>query len=96
MILHQISQSPFQDSSLSRCLSRLGENDGVMLHGDGVYALMPGHDSFDILQGVTRVFALEVDVQARNVSPNMPHVQLLDYPEWVAQTLAFSHVQSWK
>lgn len=94
--LHVISHSPFGDNRLSSCLRLLGSNDGLLLCGDGVYALQPGSEPLKALQQANlgaRLFALEEDLQARGISSDAARV--IDYPAFVQLSLDHDKVNSW-
>ncbi|HSC83339.1 MAG TPA: sulfurtransferase complex subunit TusB [Pseudomonas sp.] len=95
--LHLLSHSPFTDSRLSSCLRLLGPQDALLLSGDAVYALQPGCAQLQALQLMPEsiaLFALEEDVQARNLS--LPtRAQALDYPAFVELCTRYAKVNSW-
>ncbi|MNJ06967.1 Protein TusB [compost metagenome] len=95
--LHVISHSPFGDNRLTSCLRLLGDQDGVLLCGDAVYALQPGSAPLATLQARNlqgRLFALEEDLQARGISAD-EGTRAIDYPAFVALSLDFDKVNSW-
>lgn len=87
--LHVLSHSPFTDGRLASCLRVLGAEDGVLLCGDAVYAL-----ASDLPLPPARLYALEEDLAARQVHSALP-VTAVDYPGFVALSLAYSKVNSW-
>lgn len=96
--LHMLSHSPFSDSRLDSCLHLLAPGDGLLLCGDAAYALLPGsaqRQALEHLPAEVGVFALEEDLQARAIGVVPERVQTLDYPAFVALTLAFTRVNSW-
>lgn len=96
--LHLLSHSPFTDSRLSSCLRLLGEQDGLLLSGDAVYALQPGtqvRQELEQLPASIGLFALADDVQARALNNLPERVQAIDYAAFVALSLAFAKVNSW-
>ncbi|MCW2272185.1 sulfurtransferase complex subunit TusB [Pseudomonas sp. JUb96] len=95
--LHVISHSPFGDNRLTSCLRLLGDQDGVLLCGDAVYALQPGSAPLATLQARNlqgRLLALEEDLQARGISAD-EGTRAIDYPAFVALSLDFDKVNSW-
>jgi tRNA 2-thiouridine synthesizing protein B len=98
MILHLIQTSAAADNALSTCLSLLQADDSVMLMGDGVNCLlMPAWQAQ--LQDIP-LFALIDDVSARGLSSFMPtkalpQLHLINYDEFVAQTLKHQKVITW-
>ena len=65
----------------------LGQDDAVLLCGDAVYAL----PSLELEQ---RLYALDEDVQARNLTAS-PSVHLIDYVQFVALCTEYDRVGSW-
>lgn len=93
--LHMLAHSPFGDGRFASCLRLLGPEDAVLLTGDAVHALQPGAATAQALYELQQpVFALEEDLQARNISPGNGAVSL-DYPGFVALTLQYAKVNSW-
>ena len=95
--LHVLSHSPFTDTRLASCLRLIGADDGILLCGDAVYALNPTTEHYTRLtQAVpqARLYALEEDLAARGQSAS-DHVQTLDYPGFVALSLAYDRVNTW-
>ncbi|ABE55090.1 DsrH like protein [Shewanella denitrificans OS217] len=98
MILHLIQTSASQDNALSTCLCLIQPSDSILLMGDAVNCLlMPTWQAQ--LKGMA-LFALEDDVTARGLSSlmpteNLPQLQLLNYDEFVAQTLSHQKVITW-
>jgi len=86
--LHVLSHSPFADNRLASCLRLLGKDDGLLLTGDAVYALL--NADLAHLQG--RVYALEEDVRARSIDAD---AQLVDYPGFVQLSIDFDKVNTW-
>lgn len=96
--LHLLSHSPFSDSRLSSCLHLLALGDGLLLCGDAVYALLPGsaqRQALELMPEGIALLALEEDLQARAIGELPTRLQTLDYPAFVACTLAYDRVNSW-
>lgn len=96
--LHLLSHSPFSDTRLSSCLRLLGQQDGILLSGDAVYALQPGtqpRQALEQLPASVGLFALAEDIQARALSNLPSRVQAIDYDAFVGLSLAFAKVNSW-
>jgi tRNA 2-thiouridine synthesizing protein B len=95
--LHVLSHSPFTDSRLSTCLRLLGAADALLLCGDATYALAETSEPFKALQtlaGNRQLFALEEDVQARNLS--VPAwARVIDYPGFVDLSIRYDKVNTW-
>lgn len=93
-----LSHSPFSDSRLASCLHLLASGDGLLLCGDAVYALLDRsaqRRALDLMPTSVTLFALEEDLQARGMDALPTRAQVLDYPAFVACTLAFDKVNSW-
>ena len=86
--LHVLSHSPFTDNRLASCLRLLGAEDGVLLTGDAVYALL----NDDLAYLGSWLFALEEDVRARAISTQ---AQVVDYPGFVQLSIDFDKVNTW-
>ncbi|WP_407309806.1 sulfurtransferase complex subunit TusB [Pseudomonas sp. nanlin1] len=92
--LHILSHSPFSDARLDSCLRLLGDADGLLLTGDAVYGLLPNSEAAAKLHAVGQLYALSEDLQARAISPDA-RVQVVNYPGFVALSLAYHKVNSW-
>ncbi|MGE7991507.1 sulfurtransferase complex subunit TusB [Pseudomonas sp. NPDC089554] len=94
--LHVISHSPFGDERLASCLRLLGQDDGLLLCGDAVYALRAGSEPCNKLLAANlegRLYALDEDLQARAL--NGEPAQAVDYPAFVELSLRFDKVNTW-
>lgn len=95
--LHILSHSPFADSRLASCLRLLGAEDGLLLTGDAVYALLPDTTALQALQlmpASVALHALEEDLVARGMQPP-ERVQVADYPGFVELCTRYAKVNSW-
>ena len=97
--LHILSRSPFSDSQLGSCLRLLGPEDGLLLTGDAVYALLPGSPPLKALEQMPcgiALHALAEDLEARSIQ-NLPMgLQVLDYPAFVELCCHYDKVNSWQ
>lgn len=102
MILHLIQTSASEDNALSTCLTLVQAADSILLMGDGVNCLLMSAWQAR-LQGI-KLFALKDDVTARGLAAFMPNqlptqalpmLQLINYDEFVAQTLRHQKVITW-
>ncbi|WP_054901626.1 sulfurtransferase complex subunit TusB [Pseudomonas sp. NBRC 111131] len=94
--LHVISHSPFGDDRLHSCLRLVGDEDGVLLCGDAVYALRDGSEPQRLLRDAglgQRLFALDEDLQARAITSEL--ATTVDYQAFVALSLHYDKVNSW-
>ena len=87
-ILHTVSKSPFEKSSLDTCLRIAVEGSSVLLIEDGVYAAMNGTslngklgDAGNRLQ----FFVLGPDLKARGLSEDkvLKGIEVVDYDGFV-------------
>jgi tRNA 2-thiouridine synthesizing protein B len=95
--LHVLSHSPFSDSRLNSCLRLVGEHDAILLCGDATYSLTPASAALQALEdrlGGLKLFALEEDMQARNIQAPAWTSQV-DYAGFVDLTIRFDKVNSW-
>lgn len=96
--LHVLSHSPFSDSRLSSCLRLLREGDGLLLCGDAVYALQPGtaqRAALELMPEGIALHALSEDLHARGLAQLPERLNALDYPGFVACSIAYDKVNSW-
>ena len=95
--LHILSHSPFADSRLASCLRLLGAEDGLLLTGDAVYALLPdttGLQALQLMPASVALHALEEDLAARGMQPP-ERLQVVDYPGFVELCTRYAKVNSW-
>ena len=76
----------FSTAGLDAARLRCGENDAILLIGDGVYA---AHNATDAM------FALEEDLTIRGVSPSAA-VTVVDYAGMVELTTEHHPLVSWR
>ncbi|MBB1270546.1 sulfurtransferase complex subunit TusB [Shewanella sp. SR44-3] len=98
MILHLIQTSATQDNALSTCLSLVRATDSILLMGDGVNCLLS--PAWQAQLQVCKLFALADDVTARGLTALipvgvLPQLTLINYDEFVAQTLSYQKVITW-
>lgn len=93
--LHVLSHSPFGDDRLSSCLRLIGAADALLLCGDAAYALQPGTEPFNALEGRNlKLYVLAEDTEARAVAvPDW--AQAIDYPAFVELSIHHDKVNSW-
>ncbi|MGL5391036.1 MAG: sulfurtransferase complex subunit TusB, partial [Shewanella sp.] len=90
MILHHIQISPGRDNALKLCLRYACKEDAIVLSGDGVNALLLRQWAMALAP--FKLMVLKDDVIARGLSERLAHICQIDYPEFVAQTLAYDKV----
>ena len=87
-ILHTVSKSPFEKSSLDTCLRIAVEGSSVLLIEDGVYAAMNGTSVNGKLGDAgnrIRFFVLGPDLKARGLSEDkvLKGIEVVDYDGFV-------------
>jgi tRNA 2-thiouridine synthesizing protein B len=94
--LHTVNKSPFERTSLQRCMDFALPGCAILLLEDGVYAARTGSDYAQQLKSLAdvRVFVLGPDAQARGVSVDAT-IGVVDYVGFVELAVEFSKVQSW-
>jgi tRNA 2-thiouridine synthesizing protein B len=97
--LHLVFRSPGESSALEQCLARAGADDAVLLLEDGVYgAVESAHGVFGRTGAPgPAVFVLVADLEARGLASSClaPTVRPIDYPGFVALTVAHNPFVSW-
>lgn len=98
MILHHIQTSATSDNALNTCLRYIQAADSILLADDAINALLYQHLRQQLMQ--YQVFVLQDDVQARGLqekidSLSQVQVTIIDYNEFVAQSLQHSKVITW-
>lgn len=98
MILHTINKSPFNHTALADCIGIIGDDDGLLLLEDGVYALAPGTAGAALLQQARErgigIYAIADDIVHRGIDSS-PIAEAVDYTKFVALTLEYATVHSW-
>lgn len=96
MILHTVNKSPFQQATLSQCLSLCDKEDGVILLEDGVYGALRVNPQAKQLSMV-QCFAIEADLQTRGLlaKPLIKQINLIDFDDFVTLSCQYSQVLSW-
>ena len=89
-MLHFISISPFQSSSLQECREIAQPGEVLVLLADAVYAALSDKTLFSGLQ----VFALSDHMAARGIAAPT-WITRIDYDQMVALTCQHHPVQTW-
>lgn len=90
MTLHIVTTSPFKSSALSDCLDVFGEDDALLLIGDGAYAVQAKPDA---LTNVTS-YVLSPDCEARGLAAQSLATPI-DYDEMVLLTVQYNPIKTW-
>ncbi|MEP1471743.1 MAG: sulfurtransferase complex subunit TusB [Halieaceae bacterium] len=96
MLLHTLNSTP-QSSATRDCCSLIGNQDAVILFGDGVYCALVGSNSSDALTASGAViYALAADVDAAGIATRLSdQVSIIDYAEFVAISEKYPRQMAW-
>jgi len=91
MILHVISKSPYEASTLSQCLLSTTHGDGILLMQDGVYGI--NHQS---IKNVPHpIYVIGDDLAARGLENNHAKIKSITYDEFVELCVQYESSISW-
>lgn len=93
MILHHIQTSPSNDNALRCCLKYIAKNDSIVLSADGVNAILLAQWAKALEP--FRLMLLNHDVKARGLETFTQNYQLIDYNDFVNQTLIHDKIITW-
>lgn len=89
--LHIVSCSPQSEHTLSNLRRLLGNDDGILLTGNGVYIALSPKAEME-----APLFALESDVRARGLLPHWPAaIPLLDHGDYVDLCVRYPKSLNW-
>jgi tRNA 2-thiouridine synthesizing protein B len=99
-VLHLVSRSPHESSSLALCLARAGEGDAVLLLEDAVYAALNDSAFAPQLQqacGKLALYVLTPDLVVRGIETEERIAGLMpvDYAGFVELSLRHTPILSW-
>jgi tRNA 2-thiouridine synthesizing protein B len=96
MLLHTLNRTP-QSPAARDCCILLGNNDSVILFGDGVYCALAGSNSADALNASgAAIYALAADVNAAGIAARLSEqVSIIDYAEFVAISEKYPRQMAW-
>jgi len=98
-MLHFITKSPFNDTSLQVCLEMCRKGDCVVLLEDAVYAIVSGTEIVNQLSRYSEtvtIYAMTADVKARGLSDQVvSDIALINYEMLVELTVSHHPIQSW-
>lgn len=100
-VLHLVNHTPHGNESLARCLASLGEDDGLLLIEDAVYAALNGVLSPEDLQVLvaanSQCFVLEPHLAARGLSGRRltDGFQCVDFADFVDLVASYDTSISW-
>lgn len=97
MRLHTVNKSPFSSPALTDCLSFCTSGNSIVLIEDGVYAAVRDTEAATaLLDSKLRVYAMNIDVEARGLQEKTPkHIELIDDLKLVELCCQHRSVQSW-
>jgi len=98
--LHTVNKSPFEKTSLDKCLQYAGGNSAVLLIEDGVYAAVKGTDVEPRIKTAldsVKVYVLGPDLNARGFSDGrvIEGISVVDYAGFVDLAAENAKVQAW-
>ncbi|GHA44525.1 sulfurtransferase complex subunit TusB [Photobacterium aphoticum] len=96
-MLHILTRSPFQSSSLAQCAALAMENDAVLLTQDAVLAILGQNEAVETLieRGV-KIYLLTPDLLARGLTPaSQSDLQCVDYKGFVGLTVTHETQMKW-
>lgn len=98
--LNIINKSPFEKRTLEQCISRIGNDDGVLLIEDAVVAAVSGTALSSTLEATgdqSKMYVLSPDLDARGFAGAslLDCVQKVDYAGFVELVVSHDRVHSW-
>lgn len=98
--LHILNASPTASSQLRSCLRVAAAQDAILFTGEAVQALRTGSAALKQLCAGAHaqeycLYALQEDIEARAIEVGELPVTLVDYPAFVALSIASTRVNSW-
>ena len=99
-MLHTINKSPFENSTVSSCISMCSKGSSILFIEDGVISVMKSTKFSEIIESTLKnfkVYALKPDLEARGLSLKnvIKGVEIVGYEEFVDLTTEHNSVQSW-
>ncbi|MCL1124443.1 sulfurtransferase complex subunit TusB [Shewanella surugensis] len=93
MILHHIQHSASEDNALGTCLRYAASKDSILLSGNGLYSLLL--PAWQVQLTGYSLYLLKEDVMARGLSSRLSAFKMIDYDEFISQTLTHEKVITW-
>ena len=99
-MLHTINKSPFENSSVSSCLSMCAKDSSILFIEDAVISVMKSTKFTEMVENSLKdfkIYALKPDLEARSLSLNnvIEGVEIVGYDKFVDLTTEHDTVQSW-
>ena len=99
-MLHTVNKSPFENSSVSSCLSLCAKDSSILFIEDAVISVMKSTKFSDLIETSLKnfkMYALKPDLEARGLSLDnvIDGIKLVGYEEFVDLTTEHDSVQSW-
>ncbi len=99
-MLHTINKSPFENSSVSSCLSLCVKDSSILFIEDAVISVMKHSKFCSLIESSLKnfkMYALKPDLEARGLSLEnvISGVNIVGYEEFVELTIEHDSVQSW-
>ncbi|OED41897.1 hypothetical protein AB833_08660 [Chromatiales bacterium (ex Bugula neritina AB1)] len=96
--LNIVNKSPFEKRTLEQCLSRIADDDSVLLIEDASVVAVSGTAYADQLQGSKqKVYVLSPDLAARGLAESslLDGLTAVDYSGFVELVTTHDRVHSW-
>lgn len=96
-ILHLVNQSPFSKAAFTDCMQVIKDDDAILLFNDGVYAAINNTEYSEKLKTINICYAIREDIATRGINEEelLPHIQLINYKQFVDLSCEYPLSQSW-
>ena len=99
-MLHTVNKSPFENSSVSSCLTMCAKDSSILFIEDAVISVMNSTKFSELIENSLKdfkMYALKPDLEARGLSLNnvIEGVEIVGYDKFVDLTTEHDTVQSW-
>ena len=99
-MLHTINKSPFENSSVSSCLTMCAKDSSILFIEDAVISVMKSTKFSELIENSLKdfkMYALKPDLEARGLPLNnvIEGVEIVGYDKFVDLTTEHDTVQSW-
>ena len=99
-MLHTVNKSPFENSSVTSCISMCAKDNSILFIEDAVISVMKATKFTGMVESSLKdfnIYALKPDLEARGLSLDnvIEGVKIVGYEEFVDLTTEHDSVQSW-
>ena len=99
-MLHTVNKSPFENSSVTSCISMCAKDNSILFIEDAVISVMKATKFTGLIESSLKdfkMYALKPDLEARGLSLDnvIEGVKIVGYEEFVDLTTEHDSVQSW-